>query len=161
MYLQELEMILETINSTVQEVYGNRLVSVAVFGSVGRRTPRPDSDIDLLIVSEDLPQGRLKRMAEFAQVEEMVEARVANFTQIKPDLSPVIKTREEVLQGSFLFLDLTEDSRILYDRGGFLARYLDELKEKLRRMGAKRIRCGGTWCWVLKEDYRLGEVIEI
>ncbi|MEW6448689.1 MAG: nucleotidyltransferase domain-containing protein [Bacillota bacterium] len=55
MYLQEFERILETVYSTVQEVYRNRLVSVAVFGSVGRRTPRPDSNIDLLIVAEDLP----------------------------------------------------------------------------------------------------------
>ncbi|MEW6448688.1 MAG: hypothetical protein AB1426_11505 [Bacillota bacterium] len=81
-------------------------------------------------------------MAEFAQVEEIVEARAAGFTRIKPDLSPVIKTKEEVLQGSFLFLDLTEDARILYDRGGFLARYLGELKEKLRQMGAKEFTVG-------------------
>lgn len=39
--------------------YGSRLVSVAVFGSVGRGTPGPDSDIDLLVVVEQLPQGRL------------------------------------------------------------------------------------------------------
>jgi predicted nucleotidyltransferase len=53
--------------------YGTRLVSLAIFGSAGRGTPRPDSDIDLLIVAEDLPQVRQKRMAEFQNVETATE----------------------------------------------------------------------------------------
>jgi len=34
-----------------------RLVSVVLFGSVARGDASPASDIDLLIVAEDLPQG--------------------------------------------------------------------------------------------------------
>ena len=42
-----------------------------------------------------------------------------------------------------------------------LARYLAGLKERLERMGARRIRRKGAWYWVLKADYRPGEAIEI
>lgn len=44
--------------------YGNRLVSFVVFGSVARETYRFNSDIDLLIIAENLPKGRMKRVAE-------------------------------------------------------------------------------------------------
>lgn len=161
MYREEFERALQIINQAAQEVYGGRLVSVAVFGSVGRGTPRPDSDIDLLIVAESLPRGRLKRMAEFAGVEEIVESRAPEFRSIKLDLSPVIKEKNEVLQGSLLFLDLIDDVKIRYDRGDFLFLYLRGLKRKLQQMGARKIYRGGAWYWVLKENYRPGEVIEI
>lgn len=46
------------ITSACRERYGNRLISLAVFGSVGRGTARPDSDIDLLIIVEQLPARR-------------------------------------------------------------------------------------------------------
>ena len=32
--------------------YGDKLLAVAVYGSVGRGMPRPDSDVDLLIVAK-------------------------------------------------------------------------------------------------------------
>jgi predicted nucleotidyltransferase len=53
----------------MQRHYGERLVSLTVFGSVGRGTPRPDSDIDLLLVVKDLPVGRIARVKEFAAIE--------------------------------------------------------------------------------------------
>ncbi|MEW6611385.1 MAG: nucleotidyltransferase family protein [Pseudomonadota bacterium] len=50
------------------DYYGERLVSLAVFGSVARGTMRPDSDIDCLIVAAPLPRGRMARMREFAAI---------------------------------------------------------------------------------------------
>ncbi len=145
------------------ECYGNRLVSLAIFGSAGRGTPHPDSDIDLLIVAEDLPQGRVRRVAAFQGVEAAMEQLLsdARAAGVAPELSPVIKTPAEVLQGSPLFLDMTEDARILYDRDGFLRSVLDRLRARLESLGARRIWRGNAWHWDLKPDFKPGDVIEL
>ena len=160
---EQFESSLVQVLEVCQQCYAARLVSLAVFGSVGRGTPRPDSDIDLLIVADSLPDGRLKRVAEFRSVEvalapQLAQARAAGFT---PELSPVIKTPSEVLQGSPLFLDMVEDARLLYDRAGFLRSALDQFKARLDRLGARRIWRGNAWIWDLKPDYQPGQVFEL
>ncbi len=76
-------------------------------------------------------------------------------------LSPVIKTPEEVLSGSLLFLDMIFDAMILYDRNDFFKNFLNSFKERLQSLGAKRIVQGDRWYWDLKPDYRKGEIFEI
>jgi len=57
----------------IKSFYKDRLVSFVVFGSVARETYRHNSDIDLLIIAEGLPKGRMKRVEEFEAVEEKIE----------------------------------------------------------------------------------------
>ncbi|RME64741.1 MAG: hypothetical protein D6778_07425 [Nitrospirae bacterium] len=77
------------------------------------------------------------------------------------ELSPVFKTPEEVLKGSPLFLDMVVHCRVLYDRDHFFQNYLQELKERLEKLGAKRLQRANAWYWVLKPDYKYPEVIEL
>lgn len=130
---------------------------------MGRGTFRPDSDVDLLLVASPLPRGRVARVEEFLEVERRLEGLLSELRRLGVDtyLSPVIKTEEEVQRGSPLFLDMTEDARILFDREGFLEDYLGRLREKLSKQGARRIFRGNAWHWVLKEDYRAGDAIEL
>ncbi len=162
--------LLDTFNGFLAEVerqakayYGERLVTLAVFGSVGRGTPRPDSDVDLLLVIDGLPPGRLPRIREFDRVEQALTPYLQQLRRqgIDTCLSPVIKSPEEVLRGSLLFLDMIEDARLLYDREGFFARFLERFRKRLEKLGARRVKSGGAWHWVLKDDYRVGEVFEI
>jgi predicted nucleotidyltransferase len=156
--------LLDAVVEATRRIYGNRLVAVAVFGSVGRGTPRHDSDCDLLIVARDLPRGRLARMQEFAAAEAACEPllrRLEAREGIRTVLSPVFKTPEELVRGSPLFLDLVDDALILFDPQRFLQDYLEALRERLRALGARRVPYRGAWYWDLKSDYRPGEVFEL
>jgi predicted nucleotidyltransferase len=148
---------LNHLTSSCKDFYGERLVSLAVFGSVGRGTPRPDSDIDFILVVKDLPNGRIARVNEFAQI----ETALSIATKTHFELSPVFKTIEEIANGSLLLLDMVEDALVLYDREDYLKTVLIGLKDRLQKLGARRIWQGNAWYWDLKPDYKQGEVFEI
>jgi predicted nucleotidyltransferase len=143
--------------------YGDRLVSLVLYGSTARGTMGPDSDIDVLIVAEPLPEGRMPRMREFDVVEEILAGDLAQATAqgVHTFLAPVFKTPTEVQRGSPLFLDMTLEARILFDRNEFFARCLEGLRARLRRLGSRRVPFGGGYYWVLKPDLKPGEEIEL
>lgn len=163
-YRKEIETIVNILDKSVRKYYRDRLVSFVVFGSIARGTPRPDSDIDILIIAEKLPRGRIKRVFEFQkEIENKLENQITHLRkkEIYINISPVFKTCKEVEYGSPLFLDMIYDVKILYDRRNFFENYLHKLKEKLNNLNARRVVRGNAWYWILKPDYRYGDVIEL
>ena len=134
-----------------------------VFGSIARETFRFNSDIDILIIAENLPHGRMKRVREFLAVEKRIESFLWSLEKqgIHTYISPIFKTPDEVKKGSPLFLDMVEDARILYDKDDFFTNWLKRFISRLKKLGAKRVWRGNMWYWVLKPDYKPGEVIEL
>jgi predicted nucleotidyltransferase len=163
MYREIFERIVEALPQACLEIYGERLKSAALFGSVARGTMRPDSDIDLFLVIDPLPEDLTARRREFERVEERISDLLseARRTGVQTFLAPVIKTPAEMRLGSFLHLDLTDQARILYDPRNVLRDYLDDLAARLKAMGAKRVYKGGGYYWVLKPDYKWGDRIEL
>jgi uncharacterized protein len=147
----------------VRGAYGPRLRALALFGSVARRTARSDSDLDLLVVVDGLPRGRRARLETFDAVETALHAEAAALVPagLRVELSPVLRTPEDLRVASPLLLDLTEDAVLLADPDGILAAALDDLRRRLRRAGAKRVWQGTRWYWDLKPDYRRGEIFRL
>ncbi len=58
------------------------------------------------------------------------------------NFSPIIKTSEEAIRLSPLYLDMVEDAIIVYDRDGFFEQILENLREKLKKLGAERVWIG-------------------
>lgn len=131
-------------------------MACAIFGSFARDTATCESDIDILIVADNLPQGRIKRIIEFETVEE-------NLMRKHKDIlfSPIIKTPQEVRMGSPLFWDMTEHIIILYDRNDFFKDFLQSVAERLKKNRARKITKGSAWYWILKEDYSPEEIFEL
>jgi len=155
--------LIEKLVAALKERYGERFISLVVFGSVARGEMRKDSDIDLLLVIDAIPEERIKRQEEFMDVEREIESYVnALFDEgYSVDFSPIIKTPEEAMRISPLYLDMIEDAIIAYDKEDFFKKILERVGNKLRELGSKRVRMGKRWYWILKPDYRFGEVIRI
>ncbi|MBW1972360.1 MAG: nucleotidyltransferase domain-containing protein [Deltaproteobacteria bacterium] len=163
MYKKIFNDLIKIISKHVTHFYGERLFSLVIFGSVARGTMKIDSDVDFLIIAEPLPKGRIKRIEEFSKIEDKIEKEFRSLGHDKKSffLSPIIKSPKEVLKGSPLFLDMIEEKIILYDKDDFFKKYLKKLKKRLEILGAKKIKRGNAWFWVLKPDYKIGEIFEI
>lgn len=103
------------------------------------------------------------RLDEFDRLEEELSPALEELEAQgwSADLSPVIRTRDEAEGFSVLYLDMTVHVRIIVDRDDFLRRRLDRMRAELQRLGAERRTLGDRWYWVLKKDYRPGEVFEL
>ncbi len=155
--------ILERLIESLKDKYGDRLVSVVLFGSVARGEARKDSDIDLIIVIDGLPKSKIKRQEGFIEVENKLMDTFENFLEkgYFVDISPILRTPEEISKIPPILLDVVEDGILLYDRNDFFKKIIEKIKGRLNELGSKRVRIGKRWYWILKPDYKFGEVIKI
>ncbi len=143
---------------------GEDLVSVVLFGSFARGDASRESDIDLLIVGDNLPQSRFDRIRLFDEVERSIEKELKKIEEeygVTISFSPIIKSVEEARRFTPLYLDLVEDAVILYDKNNFMENILEKLRRRLRELGAVRVWRGRRWYWILKPEIKVGEVVEI
>ena len=140
------------------------LESLAVYGSVARGSATTESDVDMLLISDDLKGSLGARMESLYDVEKTLGHELAWLRRhnIHTGISFYPLKRDEAQRLPNMFLDLTEEAAILYDKDRFLERTLLGLKTKLLEIGARRVFIGRDhWYWDLKPDYRFGETIEI
>ncbi|MCW5890155.1 MAG: nucleotidyltransferase domain-containing protein [bacterium] len=154
---------LRRVVEALDQTYGARLASVAVFGSVARGSARPDSDLDLFVVVDGLPPSRRARLRTFDAVEQHLAAALRDLARrgVHTRLAPLLRTPDEAVIATPLMLDLTEDAVMLVDRDGLLATALAALRTRLARAGARRIWRGTQWYWDLKPDFRRGDIVRI
>lgn len=154
--------LIRVLGAELERRYGERLVTFAVYGSVGRGTARPDSDLDVLAVVRGWGP-RTQRSAEFSEIERALQPALDAAAQqgVTTFLSPLLKTPEEVEGGNLIYLDMVEDAKLFVDRDGFFAARLDRLRRRLAELGAKRVWRGTKWYWDLKPDYKHGDTIEL
>ena len=82
--------------------------------------------------------------------------------QYPPYFSYLILSKEEALENKYVFLDMIEESIILFDRDSFFKNRIEEMKRRLEILGSRRIFLkDGTWYWDLKPDLSIGEVFEL
>jgi hypothetical protein len=50
---------------------------------------------------------------------------------------------------------------IVYDNGGFLAAVLEDIRERLRELGARKVLTEKGYYWILKPHAKPTEVVEV
>jgi len=106
---------------------------------------------------------RLQPLLEaWRALEESPEAAALQRTGMGPYLSFLALSEDEANQNRYIFLDMIEEGIILHDQGGYFARRLKALKERLAALGSRKVHLEDeTWDWDLKPDPVLGEVFEL
>lgn len=159
--------ILERFLELLKQTFGDSLVSLVLYGSVARGDAEADSDIDLLLILRDPPNNYHRRLDQVLGVQsdlerEEVYKRTRERLDIEPFLSHIILSKEEADENRYIYLDMVEDAKILYDRDNFFAQRLKVIKKRLRELHSKRVWLeDGTWYWDLKPDLKPGEVFTL
>jgi hypothetical protein len=145
--------------------FGDRLVSICFFGSAARGEASPESDIDVLIIAEDLPKDYGLRIRETNRIHESLRKGQAYRRLRSADasafISDVYLTPEEARSHPPILLDIADHGVVSYDREGFLAGVLEDIRERLRQLGGRRVRTRKGYYWVLKPDAKPTEVVEV
>ena len=138
------------------------VLSIALFGSVARGQARPDSDIDLLVVHEEVDFNPTHRFVEIAfELEEGDEYKCLVGQGLSPRPSCVFMTECELWDRPHILLDMLVEGILLHDIGVLQPR-LEALRKRLNVLGSKRVTLpDGTWYWDLKPDWKPGEIIEL
>lgn len=130
------------LTDTLATHFSDRLKLIALFGSRSRGEARSDSDHDIFVVIESLPQDPLARQRE------VMTPLLPELLRLPERLSVVAKTPQELLGDlTSLVVDVCVDGVALYGQT-----YFETLRSKilqaLHEAGLQRRRVGGTWMWI-------------
>ena len=142
------------------ELLGDQLISIALYGSVARGQADPTSDIDLFVMLQQAPSGMLSRRRLLDPVHESLASELDGLWRqgTYADFIEVIRTRSEARQFHPLYLDMSQEAILLYDRDRFLENLLERVGQHLMSRGAKRKFMGRFWYWDLSGSTRLASI---
>ena len=157
------ESYIQTICNRLQSSFGNeKILSVALFGSMARGQARSDTDIDLLIVHKEVDFNPVYRSVDIAlALREENEYKRLIEQGLNPPPSCIFMTEGELWDRPHILLDILVEGHLLYDVG-ILESRLKALRERLNGLRSKRVTLpDGNWYWDLKPDWKPGEIIEL
>ncbi len=144
--MEMIEITIPPIEETLQEIpaaalagFGERLVSIVLFGSHARGEAREDSDVDLLIIAEGLPARPILRNQTIRQfLPEGLRGRVSILAKTPGEFSATLPG---------LYLDIALDGNILYDKDNFANQKLAALRQLTQKKGLERNKVGNDFVW--------------
>ena len=138
---------IEYIRSNLKEKGGTLPLDVRaalLFGSWVRGVQSPDSDIDLLVVAENINPKRHRRGEEIAKLKRYLP---------ELPLDILLVTKDEVVSNFInhnpLFLDIAEDGIIIFDDGNFLHDLVAETRDYVRKRKIRRF--GDGWIFPVEK----------
>ena len=130
-------LIYDPLIESLLDVFGNRLKSIVLFGSRARKQTKKDSDHDIFLAIENLPDKPLERQRQIRTAISDVPLRI----------NTIAKTTEEIEKNfTPLILEICVDGICLYGKDYFEP-YREKALNALKQSGLTRKRIGQEWYW--------------
>lgn len=127
------EKIIERLNT-----FSKKVKAAALYGSFARWTQQSDSDLDLLLVSDEVNPRRHKRGKEIAAIKHLLALDVP--------VDVLLLTTGECISNfknhNPLFLDIAWEGIILMDSDDFLKSLIEETKRYIHERKLKKLKDG-------------------
>ncbi len=133
--------ILDPVVQALRAGLGERLIAIVLFGSRARGEATEDSDWDLLVIANGLPEGFMERNFLLKQLLP---------PEWRGSVCLLVRTPSELENRiASLHLDIALDGKILYDPFGFAAHWLEKLRDFVGKTGLvrERVEFGEEWFW--------------
>lgn len=155
--------LLERLISLLRGALGDKLLALALFGSVARGKATKESDIDLLVLfkgdKREVEEVFLRAIMDLRRNHEYQSLVKEGYL---PDPFPIYMDEQQLKSHPWVLLDVMDHGIILLDRGKVLRKELKLLKKRLKELGSRKVVLeDGSWYWELKPDWKPGEIIEI
>lgn len=122
------------------------IIASAIYGSWAKGLQTDDSDIDILIIANNINPKRHRRGKEIAQIKQ--------YLSINLPMDILLLTPQECISNfknhNPLFLDIAVEGIILIDKDGFLGNLINETRDYILKKGLEKSDDG----WVFPVLYR-------
>ncbi len=146
--------------------YGQRLKTVVLYGSVARGSASSTSDLDFMLIVDELGRNYGSRIDELVS-QQLDPVLVGEKTYLErhgysAELSNIVYSPEESRRFRLVYLDIIHDGRVLFDHMNHFGKISAALRSRLDLAGTRKVDLrDGSWYWELKPDLRFGERLEL
>ena len=133
---EQANRVLEDALNRARQLLGDALTSVVLFGSRARGSSHPDSDFDLLIVVQSLPDeaGRRKLALDIAEV------GFDYGLPVQVILASIEETEGAVNTGAPLMFEIHDAHRVIYDKDDFFRNLVNDFTGLLETWQVRKIK---------------------
>ena len=133
---EQVNRVLEDVLTRARQLLGGTLASVVLFGSRARGDSHPDSDFDLLIVAQSLPDeaGRRELALDIAEV------GFDYGLPVKVILASTEETEGAVSTGAPLMFEIHDAHQVIYDKDDFFRNLVNDFTGLLETWRVRKIK---------------------
>lgn len=132
---------IDRITKDIKALFGKNLVSIVLFGSYATGKQRNISDIDILVVADNLPSTRKERLPLILLISR-------KYLPQGKTVSIILRSRDEIKNGfeyyNPLLLRISENYKLIYDPERFFLTLMKDIKNRIAR---KEIQKFADFSW--------------
>ncbi|EHP88513.1 nucleotidyltransferase domain-containing protein [Methanotorris formicicus] len=138
------KMLNKILNESLQkckEKFDDDLISIILFGSYARGTATKYSDVDLLVIANNLPKRRIDRY----KIIKDIDLEILKKYHIT--ISPILIKPEELSTKSInpLIYGILTGYKVIYDKNNFWKNYIEKIKPIIKKEGAIYVERDKEW----------------